>query len=226
VTEPEGLTAALMTLSQHTGRIAELDTREGAHWTDVTDALAKLRSRLTAVEGTITDQADILAALDGVDDRVAALVEQVAFLLPPEPLPGRYYPIHTITWWALKDDERASAIKRLRSWVEKIYRPGYGHLAAKLGECWAEHEFCLYTLDWLSEFWSVLYRQPDRRAGDLASQAEFQTRILPAAADQLHAETHKCRHSQASDPRNGHLVPPQAGPPPPFPPPLRRGRSA
>ena len=55
---------------------------------------------------------------------------------------------------------REEAIGKLRAWVEQVYRPGYGHLAASLGDCWDQHPLCLYILDWLSELWSVLYLQP------------------------------------------------------------------
>ena len=39
-------------------------------------------------------------------------------------------------WWKLDGPERDEALNRLRAWVEHIYRPGYGHLAAALGPCW------------------------------------------------------------------------------------------
>ena len=83
---------------------------------------------------------------------------------------------------------------RLRAWVEQIYLPGYGHLAAALPPCWEHHLLCLYTLDWLSELWSALYLDTrPRHAARLAAQAEWQTRLLPAAADQM-ASTHRCQH--------------------------------
>jgi hypothetical protein len=78
--------------------------------------------------------------------------------------------------------------------VEQVYRPGYGHLAASLGECWEQHPLCLYILDWLSELWSVLYLAPARTAGTLAGQAEWHTRLLAAAAEQLARETRGCTH--------------------------------
>jgi hypothetical protein len=82
--------------------------------------------------------------------------------------------------------------------VEQVYRPGYGHLAAGLGECWEQHALCLYILDWLSELWSVLYLAPARTAGTLAGQAEWHTRLLTAAAGQLARETRGCAHRTAS----------------------------
>jgi hypothetical protein len=63
-----------------------------------------------------------------------------------------------------------------------------------LGGCWAQHPLCLYTLDWLHELWSVLYLTRRRTPATLAGQAEFQTRLLPAAAAQMAAETSGCGH--------------------------------
>ena len=50
-----------------------------------------------------------------------------------------------------------------RAWVEQIYRPGYGQIAATLPACWEQHTLCLYTLDWLSELWSVPLPRPRAR---------------------------------------------------------------
>jgi hypothetical protein len=43
----------------------------------------------------------------------------------------------------------------------------------------------LETINWLSELWSVLYLRPSHTAGILVGQAEWQTRLLSAAADQM-----------------------------------------
>jgi hypothetical protein len=100
-------------------------------------------------------------------------------------------------WWKLRGDEREEALARLRAWVEQVYRPGYGHLSAALGPCWEQHPLCLYGLDWLMELWSALYLASSRGAPVLASQAEWQTRLLPALAEQMHIETSRCRHADA-----------------------------
>ena len=110
---------------------------------------------------------------------------------------GGYEPIPVPRWWALDGEERARATERIASWVDHVFRPGYGHLAAQLGGCWREHDLCLYLLDWLSELWTVLYSADERSYGLLGSQAELQTRILPAAADQLQRETTGCEHDPA-----------------------------
>jgi hypothetical protein len=86
-------------------------------------------------------------------------------------------------------------VTALRGWVERVYRPGYGHLAV-LGPCWPQHQLCLYGLDILSRLWSALYPGPSPDAGPelLTAQAEYQARILPAIAAQLAAETTTCGH--------------------------------
>ena len=72
--------------------------------------------------------------------------------------------------------------------------PGYGQIAATLPPCWDQHTLCLYTLDWLSELWSTLYLDPERSPRTLAAQAEWQTRLLPAAAEQMAREATRCTH--------------------------------
>ncbi len=147
VPEPEALAAALVQLSEHAGRLAELEAR-----------------------------LDDLAAVDGGGGAAGH---------QPTPVPRL---------WSMDDPARDAATTRLRGWVEQIYRPGYGHVATSLAACWDQHPLCLYTLDWLSELWSVLYLQPKRTAGTLAGQAEWQTRLLSAAADQMARETRRCAH--------------------------------
>jgi hypothetical protein len=44
------------------------------------------------------------------------------------------------------------------------------------------------------ELWSALYLSPERKPPALASQAEWQIRLLPALAEQLHQETTSCEH--------------------------------
>jgi hypothetical protein len=66
-----------------------------------------------------------------------------------------------------------------------------------LPACWESHPLCLYILDWLSELWSVLYLNPGRGGDTLAAQGEWQTRLLPAAAEQMASEASGCDHSPA-----------------------------
>jgi hypothetical protein len=75
--------------------------------------------------------------------------------------------------------------------------------SADWSDCWEDHPLCLVQLDWLSELWSVLYLQPARSARDLAAQAEFGTRIVPAISGQLATETSRCEHRRIPAAANG-----------------------
>ena len=121
---------------------------------------------------------------------------------PAGPDPDGYGPGPAPAWWKLAAADRSEPVARLRAWVDQVYRPGYGHLAAGLGPCWPSHDLCLYGLDIAAELWSVLYLQPARSPAIVSAQAEYQARILPALADQFRIETNRCGH-----PRN----PAQAG---------------
>jgi hypothetical protein len=147
--------------------------------------------------------AELAERVEGLDRTVEALGAQLAADPPGE----AYEPVPTVQWWRLDASERAEELKRLESWTRAVYIPGYGHLAAALPSCWAEHDLCLYILDWLIELWSVLYVATDeeRTKGTLAGQAEFQTRILPAAVQQMEREGTGCKHARAA--ANGHPRP-------------------
>ncbi len=204
MTEPEGLAAALMQLSGHTSQLAQLDDREGRHWQEIQAALTALRAKVKGLDGTLTDVQDILHGLDGLDDAVKELQDQMQTVLPPAQLPGRYYPGPTRQWWALQGAGREDALADLTQWAEEILTPMFGYLGSKLGKCWASHEFCLVQMDWLMELWSVIHLQPQRYAQDVAAQAEFWTRVVPAVMDLLDAETSKCDHARkAPAPQNG-----------------------
>ena len=53
----------------------------------------------------------------------------------------------------------------------------------------------------VSELHRVLYFQPKRTASLLSAQAEYQTRILPAFAEQFRAETSRCTHRAGASER-------------------------
>jgi hypothetical protein len=191
VNGPEGMTAILLQLADLGQKLAALDERQAAGSRHLQERLAALAAIVTDLKGTVAGQAEALAALGGLDRRVAELTAP-----PPGDgdQPARYRPAAAPRWWKPADPGRDEAITRLRSWVERVYRPGYGHLAAGLGECWEQHPLCLYILDWLSDLWSVLYLAPARTQGTLAGQAEWHTRLLAAAAEQLARETRGCAH--------------------------------
>ena len=150
------------------------------------DQLAAQREQITRLD---TREATHYATLTGL---LAGLTARPS--LAPED-PGGYQPNPAPCWWQLSPDGRQESVARLRAWVDQVYRPGYGHLAT-LGPCWPAHDLCLYALDILSGLWSVLYLQPSRDSALLSAQAEYQARVLPALAAQLHAETTRCGHTR------------------------------
>ena len=202
----DALAAALIQISGHAERIGGLDARETAHHQETTARLreaaaeaASVRTRIDAIGATIARHAAIVDVLDGLDDQVAAIARRLTELAGTgdydQEDPSYYRPVPPPRWWKLTGAEHDSALDRLRAWVEQIYRPGYGKMAATLPPCWEHHPLCLYMLDWLSELWSVLYLRPDRTSGTLASQGEWQTRLLPAAAEQMAHEATGCPHT-------------------------------
>jgi hypothetical protein len=195
--EPEGLTAVLLQLASITQKLSELDQRQAGDARELNERAAALASLINELKGTTASHAEALAALGGLDRQVAELAAQAGGHIPGDGDGDRlaYQPSAAPKFWKLDGPARDQAISRLRAWVEQVYRPGYGHLAASLGECWEQHPLCLYILDWLSELWSVLYLAPTRTAGTLAGQAEWHTRLLAAAAEQLAHETRGCTHA-------------------------------
>jgi hypothetical protein len=157
------------------------------------DPIAAILDQLAAHHEQITRLSRTL------DEHAAALTTLTATTLDDTD-PDAYQPEPAPQWWNLPADARAEPIARLRTWVEHVYRPGYGHLAATLGPCWETHDLCLYALDIAASLWSVLYLQPLRTPVLLSAQAEYQARILPALADQLQVETQRCHHPRGPAP--------------------------
>ena len=153
----------------------------------IVDQLAALGEQLTWLDAReASHHATLTTLLTGLTGR-----------LTPDPAGqehGGYQPGPASAWWTLTGDSRQEPVARLRGWVDQVYRPGYGHLAAALAPCWPSHDLCLYALDIASALWSVLYLQPERTPGLVSAQAEYQARILPALAAQLAAETTRCGH--------------------------------
>jgi hypothetical protein len=197
--EPEGMTAVLLQLADLAQKIAALDERQAGESRRLQERVAALAAIVTDLKGTVAGHAEALAALGTLEARITALAEQAdgTAARDSDDSPA-YAPSAAPRWWKPGGPDRDQATAKLRAWVEQVYRPGYGHLAAGLGECWEQHPLCLYILDWLSELWSVLYLRSSRTAGTLAGQAEWHTRLLAAAAEQLARETRGCRHSAAS----------------------------
>jgi hypothetical protein len=209
--DPDALTAALLQLSEHASLLSALDARHKAHAAETGERIAALTALANALKTTADGQAEILAGLTGLTSRVDDLAARLDQVHPAgeDDLIPEYRPGAQPRFWQLQGPAREHAVARLCAWVDQVYRPGYGHLAGALAVCWEQHPLCLYTLDWLSELWSVLYLDPCRTPGTLAGQAEWQIRLLTAAADQMTRETTRCGHSPA---RASRLTPAEARP--------------
>lgn len=202
--DDETLTAALVQISGHAERIAALDDR----YRDLADALTEIADRVAATsaraDSDAAGTAGVLASLDVLEHEITALAIRLDTLPAARGYaiagPGQYQPVRAPRWWKITGPERDAALDRLRAWVSHVYRPSYGQLAALLPACWEDHPLCLHILDWLSELWSVLYLAPERTPEILAGQAEWQTRLLPAAADQMAVEADGCQHARRIPP--------------------------
>ena len=203
MTAPDPLPAALDQLAAHHERLNVLEGREADHFAALSTRLTGIAGLITGLTTEVSGHATALARLEGLDRQVAGLAAQLGGNSQPGPDPEVYQPVPTPKWWKLTGQDRQDAVTRLRAWVEQVYRPGYGQLAATLGPCWEAHDLCLYTLDIAAELWSVLYLHDTRSPAVLSAQAEYQTRVLPALAEQLMTETSRCGHAQARRPLNG-----------------------
>jgi hypothetical protein len=159
------ITAILDQLAAHAEQIARLDAREAASAAEANRRIADLALLAAALDRHVTD----LAARISPDP-------------PGDADPGGHVPAAARRWWKLAGKDRDQAITDLREWVEEVYRPGYGQLAAALGPCWDQHVLCLYALDILAELHLVLYQPGQRSPAVLSAQAEHQARVLPALA--------------------------------------------
>jgi hypothetical protein len=181
--------------------------------TETARKLADLERLVGALGADIRQQAERTARLQALDEALAALAVKVSEVLPDEQGSARVYaPRPAPRWWDLSGEARAAEIGRLRGFVEHVYRPGYGHLAARLRPCWESHDLCLYCLDIAAELHAVLYLQSRRTVSLLNGQAEYATRVLPALADLMSTETRSsCQHHSPA--ANGMPLPARGGQP-------------
>ena len=191
------LTAVLDQLAAHHERIGQLDAREARHFTAVSERLTELVGLITTMGRTLADDTAALARLEALDRQVTELAAHLTG--PDADGKDRHHPGPAPAWWKLTPAQRQQPTAELQAWVERVYRPGYGHLAATLSPCWQAHDLCLYGLDIASQLWLALYLQPARSMSILSAQAEYQARILPALAAQLMTETTGCDHNLARE---------------------------
>jgi hypothetical protein len=130
----DAMTAALLQLSAHAERLAVLDEREAGHFRAVGERLNELATLIAEIGGTLRDQAAILDGLERTGEQTAALAARLTGILPDTDSSdaGVYVPSPVPPWWKLAGEARGDALGKVRAWVEQVYRPGYGQLAATL----------------------------------------------------------------------------------------------
>jgi hypothetical protein len=191
--------AVLLQLADHEERLAGLDEREAGHFRIAQQRLGELAGVVAELGRTLEGQTAVLGRLEELAGRIPAVAGQC----DRDGGGVSYEPLPVPRWWNLSGAAREEALGKLRGWVEQVYRPGYGQLAAAMGACWEQHPLCVYGLDVLSELWSVLYLQTSRSPAVLSAQAEFHARIVPAIAEQLMTETTRCRHARTRGSADG-----------------------
>jgi hypothetical protein len=139
MTSNDPITAALNQLAAHHERLTQLDNRETVHFATLSERLAELTDLITGLGHTLEGDAAVLARFETLDRQVTDLAAQ---LTSHSADPDGYHPDPAPAWWKLPAADRQEPVTRLRSWVEQVYRPGYGHLAATLGPCWPAHDLC------------------------------------------------------------------------------------
>jgi hypothetical protein len=124
------LAAVLDQLAAHREHLRQVDDREAGHFTAISERLAQLAGLLATMSRTLADDTAALARLEALDRQVTELAAQLAG--PGADGKDWYEPGPAPAWCQLTPAERQPAVAELRAWVEEVYRPGYGHLAATL----------------------------------------------------------------------------------------------
>lgn len=152
--------------------------------------LAQLREQVTQLHVAHNDDQARIADLTVTLQKVTG--QRRTRSKPRDDDDSGYRPRPAPRWWLLTGQDRADEITWLRTWVETVFRPGYGHEAARLGPCWDRHDLALYCLSWLAELHGMVFYAGER---SLAAEADWHIRLLPGAMALLSAETGSCeRH--------------------------------
>jgi len=190
MTDRDPTAAIAAQLAEQRERLAVTDAREQTRHQALTSRLNEL-SRL--VQEAVKDEAPVLATVKRLEEAVATLAARLAEVVPGDGPARVYKPSPTPQVWRLDAEARQQLTRKLSAWVQEVYRPLYGHLAARLPACWPQHDLALVILDVLSEL-QLYYTLNKRTPGVLVSQGEFTVRILPGLAELLAAECARCQH--------------------------------
>jgi hypothetical protein len=100
---PDPLPGVLAKLTDHQDQITELDSRETAHHTALTEGLTQITDLVTEIRRLLDDHQAALTRLESLDGQAPASKD-----------PGRYQPGPAATWWKLAGAERQEPIAQLR----------------------------------------------------------------------------------------------------------------
>lgn len=212
----DDLDAALIRIEELTGRItrAEQDAsgRAAQQARDHAASITKIRADLDQLASRARQADERLTESTALMTRLSSQLATAPAKPGRGDTPGKgeeYQPEPGPPWWRAGDPDAgiacASTTARLRDWVHDIYRPVYGHLAARLPACWDQHPLCLAILDVLHEAWCLLYLPgTERDARTVLAQLDWLTRPLIQATDIMAADTRSCTitgHHQPPEPR-------------------------
>jgi len=189
MTSNDPITGLLDQLAAHREQVTRLDTREAEHHAALSGQLTELARQAVGISRTLQEYVAAIARLTATS--------------PADAEPDGYRPGPAPTWWKLPSADRQEPVARLRAWVEQVYRPGYGHLAATLGPLLGSARPVPIRARHPGRAVVVLYLQPRRGAALVSAQAEYQARILPALTEQLRIETNRCGHPRSPAPAGG-----------------------
>jgi hypothetical protein len=177
MTDHDPTAAIVAQLAEQRERLGRLDAREQANSQALTQRLAEIEG---LVKNAVKDSAPLATRLHAVEGLAADLARKIADVIPDDGPARAYKPPPTPQLWRLGDEARERLVRKLSAWVQQVYRPVYGHLAARLPACWSELH--------------LYYHLNKRTPAVLAAQGEFNARLLPALADLLAAECARCGH--------------------------------
>jgi hypothetical protein len=196
---PDGLLAVVLKLTDLAAQVERVEQSAERRFEDLAAACAKALAQVSAAReeaGTLGGRAgeleqkiaDIGALLAQMSARLRELADDGT---PAKGTADRYRVNPAPPWWQPGHERCAETVSRLRDWVEEVYRPGFGYLGARLGDCWDRHPLCVAYLDTLHEAWCLLYI-PSRDPKMVFAQLDWLTRPLLQAAEVMAAETSPC----------------------------------
>src|SRR5258706_15224504 len=123
-----GDVGALLRITELAEKLGALDSREGEHFGQLTEKLGGLAVAVRGTDARLGRQAQILAAMDGLDQQVIELARHVAALSENQgagagggedgPEPDR--PAPPARRGEVRDPHRRAGLPRLRAWGEGV----------------------------------------------------------------------------------------------------------